>query len=785
MADFSSFFRNATGYLPYPYQLRLAAMPVVSRALHVPTGAGKTAAAILSWLYRLEQGFPDAPRRMAYCLPMRVLVEQTHDQAIRWKDKVGSGVQVATLMGGDLEESWEIYPEKPVLLIGTQDMLISRALNRGYGMSRYRWPVHFGLLNNDIVWVCDEVQLMGDGLATTTQMAAFREQIGAIGKCPTIWMSATMDANMLKSVDAHLPPEKFELDAEDYPAGGPLFGRLHAAKRIAKAPEECRLPVGLARFLAAHHNPGTQTIAVVNRVVRARETFDELQKIVPGVPCHLLHSRFRPWEKRAWQALFEEQPPSEGRILIATQVIEAGVDISSALMVTDLAPWSSLVQRFGRCNRAGEIQDGAEIYWVDRPLLEKSKLGETDELTEEISRPYAVDELVIAEQRLANLMSGAPADLPEYQTKFTPTHVLRRRDLIDLFDTTADLSGYDLDVSRFIRSEQDRDVLIAWRDDYPPRSKEDGPTRNELCSAPIGEVAALLKPSKKGKQRLQLSTWNALDSEWQGVTEAEKMRPGMILIANAKSGCYDVKRGWDPDSLQPVSPVPEEHADEEGNDDDPLTFQRYAQTLTAHSREVRDKMSEIIEGLAGLGLDLAAYREDLLATALHHDWGKAHPIFQATVNPEGDARLLAKSKNRRRHKRKHFRHELGSALALLQTGASDLSVYLAAAHHGKVRLSIRALPTEDKPEQYGLKFARGIHDGDALPTAELDGILKQPLTLDLEPMLLGLSESGARSWMERMLDLRDELGIFRLAYLEALIVGADCRASGDPKEVLP
>jgi hypothetical protein len=38
--------------------------------------------------------------------------------------------------------------------------------------------------------------------------------------------------------------------------------------------------------------------------------------------------------------------------------------------------------------------------------------------------------------------------------------------------------------------------------------------------------------------------------------------------------------------------------------------------------------------------------------------------------------------------------------------------------------------------------------------------------------------------MERMLALRDEIGVFRLAYLEALMVAADCRASAEPKEVL-
>jgi CRISPR-associated endonuclease/helicase Cas3 len=787
MADFSNYFRTATGFHPYPYQSRLGSLPVVSRALRVPTGAGKTAAVILSWLYRLQEGLPDAPRRMAYCLPMRALVEQTRDQAIRWKERLGSNVQVAALMGGELEESWEIFPERPALLIGTQDMLISRALNRGYGMKRYRWPVHFALLNNDIVWVCDEVQLMGDGLATTSQLAAFRDQSGTIGPHPTIWMSATMDLGVLATVDRSQAPELFELDSGDYPPGAPLHRRLHAAKQIAKAPEHCRRPEGLAQFLVANHTPGTQTIAVVNRVARARETFDALRRMANGTPCHLLHSRFRSWEKRDWQALFEEQAPSAGRILVATQVVEAGVDISSALMVTDLAPWPSLVQRFGRCNRAGEVASGAQVYWVDRPLLGKGKFDEAVGLTEEIASPYAVNEMETAAERIARITSASPARLPEHRTTFTPKHVLRRRDLIDLFDTTADLSGYDLDVSRFIRSEQDRDVHIAWRDDYPPRTEEDGPTQDELCSAPIGEVAALLRTVTKGRRRLQVSTWNALDSQWQEVTDGETLRPGMVLIADARSGGYDTDRGWDPESVKSVPVVSATRSLEEGNDDDPLTYQSYAQTLAAHSREVHDRMSEIIETLACLDESLVPYRKELLEAALHHDWGKAHPVFQATVNPSGDDQLIAKSKKRGAHKRKHFRHELASALALLQTGASDLCVYLAAAHHGKVRLSIRALPGEIKPSQEGTKFARGVHDGDSLPLVRFDGLLKEPLTIDLEPMQLGLARGGARSWMERMLDLRDrpDLGIFKLAYLEALIVAADCQASAEPKEILP
>ncbi len=73
---FESFFRQATGYSAYPYQKELARQPMQSRLVHVPTGAGKTAAAILAWLWQLREDRTETPRRLVYCLPMRVLVEQ-------------------------------------------------------------------------------------------------------------------------------------------------------------------------------------------------------------------------------------------------------------------------------------------------------------------------------------------------------------------------------------------------------------------------------------------------------------------------------------------------------------------------------------------------------------------------------------------------------------------------------------------------------------------------------------------------------------------------------------
>jgi CRISPR-associated endonuclease/helicase Cas3 len=251
---------------------------------------------------------------------MRVLVEQTVEQAREWISALKLPVGVASLMGGEVEEDWEIYPERPYIIVGTQDMLFSRALNRGYAMSRYRWPVHFGLLNNDCLWVCDEVQLMGDGLATSAQLAAFRERFGTFKNCPTIWMSATIDSKMLHTVDMPDAPVPFELLKEDF-AREDLNRRLTAPKQLEKAPDDCNTAPGLARFLTERHRPGTQTIAVVNTVARAREVFDQVRKLMGSdAPCHLLHSRFRPCEKQLWGELLKSKIPGEGRILIATQV---------------------------------------------------------------------------------------------------------------------------------------------------------------------------------------------------------------------------------------------------------------------------------------------------------------------------------------------------------------------------------------------------------------------------------------------------------------------------------
>jgi len=96
-------------------------------------GLGKTASVVLAWFWNwIEKNRPDWPRRLVYRLPMRTLVEQTTQNVERWLKNISQQqIGVHVLMGGEEKTEWDLYPERESILIGTQDMLLSRALNRG------------------------------------------------------------------------------------------------------------------------------------------------------------------------------------------------------------------------------------------------------------------------------------------------------------------------------------------------------------------------------------------------------------------------------------------------------------------------------------------------------------------------------------------------------------------------------------------------------------------------------------------------------------------------------
>lgn len=771
--DYQQFFRHATGQLPFPFQLRLAQSERWPARIEVPTGLGKTLAVVVAWLWRRQHPTfrLSTPRRLVYCLPMRVLVEQSLAVVRDVMRRTESKARVAVLMGGVEDEGeWDTCPSDDAILLGTQDMLISRALNRGYGMSRYRWPLHFGLLNTDCLWVIDEVQLVGVGLGTTAQLQALRRKLGTVLPTQTSWMSATMEEAWLRKVDVDSDDlmGHLRLDEEDK-EHSVVAARIGARKHCARA----RTAMGdlgpLAKEILENHRPATRTLVILNTVDRARDVFAQIAKQKPKADLVLLHSRFRPQERRTSIDRALAEPGGEGKIVVSTQVIEAGVDVSSATLFSELAPWPSLVQRFGRCNRKGEIDD-ARVFWLGLP----ASRGKLD-------LPYSFDDLDDAANALAGIQDVGPAALPKRPLRLEEGLVLRKKDLLDLFDTTPDLMGNDVDVSRFIRETDDHDVQVFWRAFDGSPFDQPAAGREELCAAPLQVVRDW---QSKGRA---MWTWDGLVGQW---TLAKRLLPGLTILLRATEGGYDSKLGLDPKGKQSVSIVerPPTPAHEDLHyDGDPESEIGRWYGLAAHSGDVAAEATSLAHQLALP----CSFQDPLVMAARWHDLGKAHPVWQTAAKKLGDnppSSLVAKSASARgriRFERPGFRHELASALAALAHGKDDLTVYLIASHHGKVRLSLRSTPKERVPNPNGIddptiRFARGIWEGDQLPPVNLgDGVLVPATTLMLRYMELGFDDVTGASWADRMLALRDrpDLGPFVLGFLEALIKCADERAS--------
>ncbi len=781
--EYREFFGAATQLRePFPYQERIAAAGF-PRLLEVPTGAGKTAAVVLGWLWRRRE-HPDiavraaTPRRLVYCLPMRVLVEQTRDSARQWLKALGLGddVLVHTLMGGEVALDWDRDPERDAILVGTQDQLLSRALNRGYAMSRYRWPVQFALLNSDCLWAIDEVQLMGPGLATSVQLDSFRRSLGCAGPSASVWMSATLQRSVLETVDAPTWPEAMVLGPEDR-QDPTLATRLRARKPLARASLDVAAKTyaeDLAALVRAVHKPGTLTLVILNTVQRAQDAGRALglgSTARPGDSPEvvLLHSSFRPPDRAAVleRVLAPVSPSGPGRVVVATQAVEAGIDLDARAMVSELAPWASMVQRFGRCNRTGAWSD-ASVHWVD--------------LTDRQAPPYDTGALDIARAHLDTLTDVGISSLEGIADETPPpTHpVLRRPDILDLFDSTQDLSGHDVDVSAYIRERDDHDLSVFWRILGPATHVEEDrrPAPAELCSVGIGRFREFLK--RAGAPRA--FSWDALGARWEPVPPA-RLRPGMALMLPAEAGGYTPDFGWwesaraDVPELQPVDAAGEP----ETYDGNPLTRSSQQIALPAHTDAVVRSVQQLRSRLSSLD-GVAARDWDILEQAARwHDAGKAHPEFQRrlgrAVGTAGPP--LAKGPyDSSAGEREHFRHELASALAALAHGSPFLAAYLAACHHGKVRLSLRSMPNETLPPDPAAHFARGVWDGDVLAETDLGAGVTMPRTaLSLRCMEMGLSDDGEPSWLDRALGLLREYGPFRLAYLEAVLRVADWRAS--------
>src|SRR6266702_4145807 len=184
---------------------------------------------------------------------------------------------------------------------------------------------------------------------------------------PFVLMTATFSTSLLNQLKALL-------DAEIVTVSDPTELREIAQGR-KRTFSRSQAPMNAEAILEEHqrrkHN--RCTLIVCNTVLRAQKLFLQLKKAEPqGTRVVLLHSRFSTQDrKRLSEEVEQELGPGNwnngtyrGRdiIVIATQVVEVGLDISVQVLHTENAPANSLIQRAGRCARFAQQQGKVNVY---------------------------------------------------------------------------------------------------------------------------------------------------------------------------------------------------------------------------------------------------------------------------------------------------------------------------------------------------------------------------------------------------------------------------------------
>ncbi|NJE30782.1 CRISPR-associated helicase Cas3' [Thermococcus sp. 18S1] len=364
-------FKLITRYEPYDYQLRAweRVWEIIKNGgkvvIEVPTAGGKTEAAVIPFLAEAHNG-TWAVSRLIYVLPTRSLVEK---QAERIRKLL---TEVLKLKGKSEEEAKKLTEKLVTVEYGLEQthaflgwvvvttwdaFLYGLAAHRTVGR-RFTFPA--GAIAQSLV-VFDEVQMYQDeGLYMPKLLSLVVRQLSE-ANVPVVVMSATIPTPLRRMIVGESEVVGVEKSDVRKPERGEVSIRV-VEGTIEDVLDDIKEAL----------SDGKRVLVVRNTVDKAITTYLWLKTLSKelGVETLLIHGRFAVGDRRD-----KENAIDSARLIVATQVVEAGLDLPNVgLVVTDIAPLDALIQRVGRCaRRKGEV--GKAIV-----LVEKANLGEFPEV---------------------------------------------------------------------------------------------------------------------------------------------------------------------------------------------------------------------------------------------------------------------------------------------------------------------------------------------------------------------------------------------------------------------
>jgi CRISPR-associated endonuclease/helicase Cas3 len=494
------------GATPFPWQEalfeRLQNGDIVS-SLDIPTGLGKTSVIAL-WLTALACGAP-LPRRLVYVVDRRAVVDQAtevadhmktcvdNDSSLKQALKLERSLPVSTLRGQHADNrEWLEDPSCPAIIVGTVDMVGSRLLFEGYGVSRKMRPYHAGLLGVDTLLVLDEAHLVPPFERLVSAVAAGAPLFGPknANLRPLIPLFRVMS---LSATGRGNGGEVFGLTPKDLEENEVTRQRLHASKRLTllSLNEKASLATELAKQAWALSDSGKLPIRCLvfsNERKVAQDAEGELAKLAKAqkvdVQTDLFVGGRRVYERAdaadrlkelGFIAGTKERPPLPV-FLFATSAAEVGVDLDADHMVCDLVPWERMVQRLGRVNRRGDGK--AEVVVLAAPAKgddAPKRLDAVTKLLGELPRvsPDAFDAspgAIVALKKRANTDEQLAQLITDASTP-APLHPPLTRPLLDAWAMTSlDEHTGRPDVEPWLRGwdvNEEPQTTVVWREILP------------------------------------------------------------------------------------------------------------------------------------------------------------------------------------------------------------------------------------------------------------------------------------------------------------------------------
>ncbi len=341
-----------------------------------PTGSGKTLLS-LSVALRLREKIRDTGHkpRIIYVLPYINIIEQTYKV---FSEVLGNPpIEVLTKHhhlyyprdeGDDtpleeklmLVESWEseivvtTFVQFLETLFGTRNSMLKK----------------FHKLYNSII-ILDEPQTL-----PVDYWLLVREAVKALSEeSHIIFMTATMPKMLVTKRDGRLENER-ELvqDCEKY------FAKLNRVSYIYE--HEQKIVDEAADFVLDKWNGEGSILAIVNKISTSIELYRAIKKRLETVQPLIieegtqlpndcdkvvlayLSTNITPKERLRRVLLLRDLLQQHKRVVcVSTQLVEAGVDLDFDKVVRDIAPFDSIIQAGGRCNR-NWTKDSGTVYII-------------------------------------------------------------------------------------------------------------------------------------------------------------------------------------------------------------------------------------------------------------------------------------------------------------------------------------------------------------------------------------------------------------------------------------